>query len=235
LAGLVYGGLTAPLEFVLPADHPLMEGSSLQTPQYNVEVGAALLDASGWRDEDGDGIREAHGVSGYTDGQPLELQLVAPEDTFRAALADLIASQLHACGINVNVQTAPARDLLAQNADALLSGRHFDLALLSAPMDVEALCDMAVTEQISGEANGWSGTNLGGYSNVLFDAACVQVRASLPGTAEYTTSRQTALLLFSQAELIVPLFRYTGFTLTSPALSGLENGWQAIESFRLGQ
>lgn len=235
LTDMVYGGLSAPLQFALPLEHPLMEGSSLQAMQYDVEVAGALLDASGWRDEDGDGVREAHGVTGYADGQPMDIQLVSPDDNLRLTLSELVATQLRACGVNVTFHPAPSRDLLAQNAEALLSGRHFDLALLSATMDVESLCAMATTDRISSEANGWSGTNLGGYSNVLLDTACVQVNSSLPGTEEYTTSHQTALLIFSQAELIVPLFQYTGFTLADPNLFGLETGWQAIESFRFGQ
>jgi ABC-type transport system substrate-binding protein len=222
LTDAIYGGLVAPLEFAIPSDHPLLEGSSLQTPQFNIQMAGSLLDASGWRDEDGDGVRE-----------PLNLQFVSPDDNFTMILSELITSQLLACGMSVTTQLAPSRDLLAQNADALLSGRHFDLALLSSPMGVESLCELAGTKQISSEANGWSGSNLSGYSNVLFDAACVQVNSSLPGTPEYTTSRQTALLLFSQAELLVPLFQHTRFTLADPALTGLEGGWQAIESFRM--
>lgn len=33
----------------------------------------ALLDEAGWRDEDGDGVREAHGVEGVEDGTPFEV------------------------------------------------------------------------------------------------------------------------------------------------------------------
>lgn len=235
LTDLVYGGLTTPLDFALPLEHPLMEGSSLQVLPFSVVNAGSLLDTSGWRDEDGNGVREAHSVPGYPDGQSLDLQLVTPDDSFSILLGEQIAGQLTACGMGVTVTNAPSRDLLAHSPEALLSGRHFNLALLSAPMTVESFCAIATTSQISGEANGWSGTNLSGYSNVLLDAACEQVGSSLPGTEEYTTSRQTALVIFSQAELIVPLFRYTGFTLSDPALTGLENGWQALETFRLGQ
>lgn len=35
----------------------------------------ALLDEAGWRDEDGDGVREAHGVEGVEDGTPFEVSV----------------------------------------------------------------------------------------------------------------------------------------------------------------
>jgi peptide/nickel transport system substrate-binding protein len=40
---------------------------------YDPDKAMALLDEVGWKDEDGDGIREAHGVEGVEDGTPLVL------------------------------------------------------------------------------------------------------------------------------------------------------------------
>jgi peptide/nickel transport system substrate-binding protein len=40
---------------------------------YDVDRAKQLLDEAGWRDEDGDGIREAHGIEGVEDGTPLRL------------------------------------------------------------------------------------------------------------------------------------------------------------------
>ncbi|MGH2615351.1 MAG: peptide ABC transporter substrate-binding protein [Thermomicrobiales bacterium] len=42
---------------------------------YDPERARQLLDEVGWRDEDGDGIREAHGVEGVEDGTPLSLMM----------------------------------------------------------------------------------------------------------------------------------------------------------------
>ena len=39
---------------------------------YDPEAAAAMLDELGWRDEDGDGTLEAHGVAGVEDGAPAE-------------------------------------------------------------------------------------------------------------------------------------------------------------------
>ena len=42
---------------------------------YDTAKAAALLDEAGWRDEDGDGIREAHGVEAVPDGTPFSFEL----------------------------------------------------------------------------------------------------------------------------------------------------------------
>jgi ABC-type oligopeptide transport system substrate-binding subunit len=129
--------------------------------------------------------------------------------------------------------------LLAQSAEAVHSGRRFELAELSSPMSVEALCALAGTSVISSEANGWSGSNLSGFSDPDFDAACERVQASLPGMPDYTASRQTVLSLFAEQVPVWPLFYQVRFTLARPDLAGIQTGFgqaselQNIESFRL--
>ncbi len=48
---------------------------------YDPEKAKQTLEDAGWRDEDGDGIREAHGVEGIEDGTPLESATSLPPDT----------------------------------------------------------------------------------------------------------------------------------------------------------
>jgi peptide/nickel transport system substrate-binding protein len=42
---------------------------------YDPEAAKALLDEAGWRDENGDGVREAHGVTGVDDGTPFTFEI----------------------------------------------------------------------------------------------------------------------------------------------------------------
>jgi peptide/nickel transport system substrate-binding protein len=237
IVNAVYTGLLPPLDLALPADHPLMIGADLTYP-FDQGKGSSLLDTLGWKDTDGDGIREAHSVSGVSDGTLLQFTLMTTDSPVRAQVSGIIANQLKACGMDVSVTQMPARDLFAQNVDAVLAGRHFELAELSSPMDVETLCGLAITAEISADANGWSGTNQGGYTNPAFDAACATVQNSLPGTSDYTTSRQTALRIFSNDLPVIPLFYTASFTLAKPNLAGILTGFgqanelQNIESFK---
>ncbi|HTX89989.1 MAG TPA: peptide ABC transporter substrate-binding protein [Anaerolineales bacterium] len=235
----VYAGLVPPLDLVLPADHPLMAGADLSYP-FDPAKAASLLDGLGWKDTNGDGIREAQGVPWVPDGTLLQFSLTTTDSDLRTQVAGLISGQLRACGMDVTVVQSPVRDLFAQNADAALAGRKFELAELSSSMDVETLCGLAGGAEVPSESNGWSGTNLSGYSNPLFDQACATVERSLPGSADYTTSRQTALRIFSEDLPVFPLFYLSGFTLARAGIAGILTGFgqsselQNIESFKPG-
>lgn len=234
LAAIPYAGLAPPLDQPLPHDHPLMAGADLASHPFDPAVAASLLDSLGWTDPDGDGRRDAHGVAGIPDETPLAFTLTTSDSALRGELGALVATQLNACGMEVTIFQATGRDLFAQDTEAPISGRRFDLALFSSPMSVETLCAMTTTAEISADTNGWTGSNVGGYANPTLDAVCAEVRDSLPGSLEYTVSRQTVLRILAEDLPILPLFYYVDFTLSRSALTGLENGWQDLESFRLG-
>ena len=72
--------------------------------RYDPEAAAALLEEVGWKDEDGDGIREAHGVEGVEDGMPLSFEtanLVGQQ--IRVQLLSLIHAQWKELGIDAEI------------------------------------------------------------------------------------------------------------------------------------
>ena len=124
----------------LPPDHwayqPL---PPLAANAHDVTRARALLDEVGWRDEDGDGVREAHGVKGtfwdgtewaIEDGTPFQVTLVIPtgnalhEDTARA-----VSKALQDVGVQVTVETHPPGTLFGNTG--LLRQRRFDMALFA--------------------------------------------------------------------------------------------------------
>jgi peptide/nickel transport system substrate-binding protein len=71
---------------------------------YDPEMAKQLLDEVGWRDEDGDGIREAHGVEGVADGTPLSLSMSGYTGYEPIELGELaVQEDLKAVGIEVKV------------------------------------------------------------------------------------------------------------------------------------
>ncbi len=235
LTDAVYAGFVPALIQPLSAEHPLLADAALTTYAYNTTDGMALLEEIGWRDTDGDGVRQAVGVPGIAEDTPLRFTLTSTDAPLRDQVGRWITFQLRSCGMDVTFVQSPARDLLAQTPEAMLSGRRFDLAEISSATGIESLCALAGTAGISSESNGWSGTNLSGYSNPAFDAACAAARVALPDTPEYTSTRQEILRIFSDDLPLLPLFLQTRFLLAVPGLSGpdLPGGMQALESFRL--
>jgi peptide/nickel transport system substrate-binding protein len=239
LAELVYAGFVPALEMSLPRDHPLLQGAPTDLFRYDPQQAGRILDELGWQDTNGDGLREAHGVTGIEEDLPLIVRLSVPESELRGRVSERLAAQLQVCGFQVMLESAPARDLFAQNAEAAGSGRRFELLETASPMTVDGLCGLAETERISGEANAWSGSNLSGYSLPALDDACSSMRAALPGTEDYIASRQAVLRIMNETIPLLPLFVYTNFTVARSDLLGVTTGLgqgelQDLERFRWG-
>jgi len=83
---------------------------------YQPETAAALLDGAGWT---GGGVRTR-------EGSPLSLRLLALDQADHRAVAEEIARQWAAAGVEVQVVTAPGIDALRK----ALSERAYDVALV---------------------------------------------------------------------------------------------------------
>jgi peptide/nickel transport system substrate-binding protein len=85
---------------------------------FDVEKARALLDAAGWKDTNGDGVRRKDQV-------PLAFTLITNDDPARVALANEISKAWQVIGVKAVVQPVPA-SLLVQN---VLRPRQFDAVL----------------------------------------------------------------------------------------------------------
>ncbi len=162
------GGALFPATTFIPPRHPAHLEASPLLP--SAEAAQAQLDHLGWRDEDGDGIREAHGIDGFAAGKPLSLTLyLAPAYTVPAAL---IAADLARCGIGVEPRTVDAQQLYAPDEASPLFGRTFDLALFGWETVIPQVCGTWLSTRIPAAENGWRGENFSGYRDADYDAAC---------------------------------------------------------------
>ncbi len=213
------------LHSYLPPEHPaygpgVASDEPLARWPYDPEAGRLLLAEAGWYDEDGDGLREAHGVPGVVDGTAYQVTYRTTEDPLRLRTARLIQKQLEACGIGVSLQSQPAGDLFAPGPEGDLFGRRFDLAQFSWRITMEPLCELFLSSQIPDDG-GWGKPNVGGFIDSAYDQACRRALGTLPGSPDYASNHAVPQRIFSEQLPVVPLFQHQKTTLARPGVIGL--------------
>jgi peptide/nickel transport system substrate-binding protein len=124
---------------------------------YDLEGAKRTLDSLGWRDANGDGVREKN-------GRPLAFTLLTPVSSRnRVRLSVLIQEQLRAAGVKVNVEqmdfAAFMERMTARRFDAVMGAWHLD----PSPAGVRQSWGTA-------GARGKDGSNYGSYESAAFDA-----------------------------------------------------------------
>jgi peptide/nickel transport system substrate-binding protein len=105
------------------------------------------------------------------------------------------------------VQYYAQDDLYAPGPVGLLFGRRFDLIEYAMATDgVEPPCDWFTSNEIPNAANHWVGTNVSGYKNPDYDAACRAAHLALPGEQAYTDAYHQAQAIFAADLPSIPLY-----------------------------
>ncbi len=210
------GEALLPATTFVPPNHPAYAPPTPALP--SAEAAAEQLARLGWRDEDGDGIREAHGVAGLDEGTPLSLTLhLAPGYTLAAAH---VAAALESCGIGVRPLTTDARLLYAPDAASPLFGRSFEMALFGWQAEIPAVCGTWMSDRIPTAENGWYGENVSGYVNADYDAACRAALEAIEPQARDAALRRAEAILTHDLPTLFLFWRPTWFVST-PRVIGL--------------
>ncbi|MEO7367975.1 MAG: peptide ABC transporter substrate-binding protein [Gemmatimonadaceae bacterium] len=123
---------------------------------FSADGAKRQLDSLGWKDSNGDGVRDRNGV-------PLEFALEVPGvSKARTRMAVLIQEQLKQVGVKMNIDQLDFPTFIAKEGgrsfDAVFNGWHVE----ASPGSIRQTWGSA------GAAKG--GTNYGSYSNPVFDA-----------------------------------------------------------------
>jgi peptide/nickel transport system substrate-binding protein len=122
-------------------------------------------------------------------------------------VVEILQQSLAQCGIGLNVQYYSQNDLYAPGPEGLLFGRRFDLIEYAMGVNsIEPPCGWFTTEEIPTAGNSWVGTNVTGYNNEQFDAACRTAQLSLPDEQTYIDSYRQTQVLFSTELPAIPLY-----------------------------
>ncbi len=194
----VYYGLGTVPDTYIPAMHPLYT-STLTTYPYSPTMAATLLTNAGWVDTNANGIRDKA-------GRELIITFTTTSAAMRVQYGTLIKEDLAAVGIDVNLEFLPAMEFFSDGPIGPVFGRKFDMVSFAWLTGVQPPCDLYLSSQIPTSSNGWGGQNNTGYSNPVYDAACEQALAALPGTSDYIQGQQTAQQILSDDVPFLPLF-----------------------------
>jgi len=204
---VLFGLSKVPASFV-PADDPLY-ASPGTSYSYDVSAANALLAQAGWQDTDGNPLtpRLASGVKNVPDGTPLQLNYITTGAAQRVQVSTIVADSLAHCGIKVDVKYLDQTALYAAGPDGALFGRNFDLAEFAmGSTSTEPPCEWFSSAEIPNAANQWVGTNVSGYSNPAFDAACQEVQQSLSDEPVHAQAYQQAQTIFTGDLPVLPLY-----------------------------
>ena len=233
-------------DLYIPSDHPLYNPDVKQY-SFDPAVASDLLAKAGWLDPDHDAStpRIAQGIAGITDGTPFSIQFLTSQDAEHQAAAQQIQADLAQCGIQANIDAQPVQRYLASGPEGPVFGRAFDLAQLAWTTAVEPPCTLYLSGEIPGSYPGyplgWGGVNAGGYSNPLYDQACLDAVDSLPDMPQYKQQHATAQMIFAEDLPVLPLYWHYQVIMGRPdlcgvpVLNGTESVFSNLESFNYGE
>jgi len=219
--GLPYGEAAVVHSYVAP-EHLLYASDRLYRWDYDLFGGRSLLEEVGWRDEDEDGIREAHDVTGISNGTPFTVTLLTTSDyPPHERTARALSENLAACGIGLAMEYLPAEEFFADGPDGPVFGRQFDLALFSWLNGLDAPCGLYLSSQIPCAENWWATSNNSGYASADYDIACQSALDALPGTDDHALFHREAQRIFSHDLPVLPLYFVPKLVATRPGVSGV--------------
>ncbi|MEJ2746940.1 MAG: ABC transporter substrate-binding protein [Anaerolineae bacterium] len=220
MADILYGRSQL-MHSYIPDIHPLYPNDLTQWP-YDPAAANALLDAVGYVDLNGDGIRQDPASD-----QSFRITIGTGDSQMQQQIAQYFSDNLRDCGIIVDSYYLRAEDWYASGPDGPLFGRQFDLGEFAWQSGREPSCFTYASWEITGpetEINpatrqpyiGWDGTNATGWWNPDYDTACRLADLSLPGLPAYEQQHQAAQRIFAQQLPSLPLFLRLNVAATQP-------------------
>ena len=220
---VLYGLTDVPTSY-LPANHPAFD-SNISAIPYDPEIGISLLEQAGWLDADEDLAtpRRAINVRGVAYNIPLVLNYQTTSTAQRRQVAAILEASLKECGIALNVEFLSPNDLYSPGPVGPLFGRQFDLAQYALGIEgIEPPCTWFSSASIPAEANAWNGSNISGFRNDEYDAACQAAQLALPEDSSYLASyRQTQIIMADELPAI-PLYSRLRIAAARPGVCGFD-------------
>jgi peptide/nickel transport system substrate-binding protein len=106
----------------VPPWHPTYP-KEVQPLAHNLQQATALLEQEGWKDSNGDGVREKN-------GKPLKFVLLSSDNTLNRSVVEMVQAQLRKAGVQVEARALEFQTMKAQHV-----ARDFDGVFTSWVLD----------------------------------------------------------------------------------------------------
>ncbi len=167
------------------------EPTAAELRDYDVEAAKALLEASGYKDSDGDGVRES------ADGAPLEFELITIADNLEEVKSgQLIASDLAEAGIKIDNVTMDSGALY----DNIIAG-SYDLFIWGwgADLDPTVIMGVLITDQIGGNNEPF-------FSNARYDELFLMQQTELDEQKRQQMVFEMQQIVYDEAPYIIMIY-----------------------------
>ena len=201
--------LVAPPEYV----------STNNKVEYNLEKAAQLLDEAGWKDTNGNGIRDKNGVE-------MKLVFQTSVNPLRQKTQVVIKQSWQSLGIEVELKSIDASVFFSSDPSNNDTVEHFyaDVQMFTTgnlnpdpiPYFKTYKCD-----NIPQKSNNWSGDNYSRYCNPEYDKLWNQVVTELDPSVRATIFQQLNDLLVQEA-VVIPLIHRAEVVGVSNDLQGVD-------------
>jgi len=189
LLGLGTPGLT-----LIPDGLGMWYNNTLQDYEYNIPLANQILDDAGYKDANGDGIRDMPDGS-----RPLTFRLNWPSDSINAPrMAELLSETWGQIGVTLEMQAVDPDALTAQCCPAF----DFDIMIWGwgSDPDPNLLLGVMTTDQIP------TGSSETGYSNPQYDALYNQQATELDKDQRKALVWQMQQIVLDDVVYIIPFY-----------------------------
>lgn len=195
----------------------------IEVPPYDPEKAKSLLESAGWKDTDGDGIREKGGVK-------LSLEISTPAGSqLRELTEQLLQQQFKAVGVDLVINNVPAATLFGNWAEnGKLKRGDFDIVMDTWGADLDPddfLSTLFTSDQIPTAANDGAGWNFFRLKDPALDKAIADGRASLDQNVR-KAAYKTAAERIAESLVYIPLYKRAVIDAFRTTVSGQQpNPW----------
>lgn len=188
-------------------------------PEYNMEKAKELLDNAGWKDSNGDGIRDKNGVE-------MKVVFQTTVNPLRQKTQEIIKQSWQSLGIDVELKTIDASVFFSSDPSNTDTVERFsaDVQMFTTGNgnpDPTPYFQVYTCDNIPQKSNNWSGNNYSRYCNKEFDRLLATVTTELNPEKRATIFKQLNDLLIKDTA-VVPIVHRGDTVAVSNNLQGVQ-------------